>query len=145
MAGVQWPKTKPVALVVSSGQPLPNFVGQMVSAAQAAAQSGGYSINPVQDPKGTAPQGTITRQSPAPGSAIAPAEVVTVHFSPGPPMVTVPDVRFMHVDEATQALTQAGFKVTVNQVGPGDRVFSFGPNGQQPAGTTITIDVGFGL
>jgi eukaryotic-like serine/threonine-protein kinase len=145
VAGVQWPKTKPVAIMVSAGQPLPDFRGQLVTAADAAAQAGGYSINPVQNAKGTAPQGTITRQSPAPGSPIAQSEVVTVYFSPGPPMVAVPDVRFMNADQAVKVLTQAGFKVTVNKVGPGDRVTDFNPNGQQPAGTTITINVGFGL
>jgi len=145
VAGVRWPKNKPVAIAVSAGLPLPNFVGAMVSAAQAAAQAGGYSINPVQNAKGTAPQGTISRQSPAPGSAIAQSEVVTVYFSPGPPMVAVPNVQFMNVDQAVQVLTQAGFKVSINKTGAGNRVVSFGPNGQQPAGTTITLNVGFGF
>jgi eukaryotic-like serine/threonine-protein kinase len=146
VAGVRWPKTKPVAMTVSAGLPLPDFVGQIVSAAQAAASAGGYSIDPIQNAKGTAPAGTITRQSPAAGSPIAPSEVVTVYFSPGPPMAAVPDVRFMHADEAVRALRQAGFKVVINKVGPGDRVTDFSPDGSQPVGTTITINVGgFGL
>jgi beta-lactam-binding protein with PASTA domain len=142
VAGVSWPENKPVAITVSAGQPLPDFRGMNVSQAQGMAQSGGYAINPVQQAKGTLPQGTITRQSPAPGSPIAQSEVVTVYFSPGPPMATVPSVFLMPVDQAVQALQQAGFKVTVNQVGPGNRVINFSPNGQQPVGTTITINVG---
>ena len=144
MAGTSWPKTKPVAITVSAGPPLPDFVGQQLQAAMSAEQSGGYKINPVQDAKGTAPQGTIVRQSPAPGTAIAPGEVVTVHVSPGPPLVPVPDVQGLNENNAVQLLRQAGFKVIVNS-GIGFRVQSYSPTGQAPKGSTITINIGFTL
>ena len=137
-----WPKNKPVELVVSSGQPLPNFVGQQVTAAQGAAQAGGYSIDPVSVANSSQPANTIIRQSPAANTPITSGEVVTVYVSSGPQEVNVPDVTGMSVSQAQQALTQAGFQVTVNQMGPGSTVGSYSPTGQAPQGSTITINVG---
>jgi beta-lactam-binding protein with PASTA domain/predicted Ser/Thr protein kinase len=144
-AGTSWPKNRPVGITVSEGPPLPNFVGQQVAAAQAASSAGGYSINPVQLPKSDQPAGTIVRQSPAAGSPVQSGEVVTVFVSPGPPQVAVPNVQGLPVHQAEHALKAVGFNVTVNKVGPGDRVFSYGPQGSQPQGSTITINVGFGF
>ncbi|HEU5421186.1 MAG TPA: PASTA domain-containing protein [Streptosporangiaceae bacterium] len=143
VAGTRWPKNKPVEITVSDGPPLPNFKGQQVATAQAAAAAGGYSINPVQAPKSNQPSGTIVRQSPPAGSPIKSGEVVTVYVSAGPPQAAVPDVRGMDVHEAEKTLREAGFQVQVNKVGPGKRVFSYGPTGSAPQGTTITINVGF--
>jgi eukaryotic-like serine/threonine-protein kinase len=143
VAGTLWPKNKPVAITVSSGQPLPNFAGQQVSAAQAAAQAGGYQINPVPDAKSSEPANTITRQSPAPNTSIQPGEVVTVYFSQGPPQVNVPNVAGMDAGQATAELQAAGFNVQENKVGPGNKVDAVSPSGSQPQGTTITITVGF--
>jgi eukaryotic-like serine/threonine-protein kinase len=143
VAGTLWPKNKPVGITVSSGQPLPNFSGAQVSAAQAAAASGGYQINPVPDTKSSQPANTITGQSPAAGTSIQPGEVVTVYFSQGPPQVAVPSVQGMNVNDATAALKAAGFNVAINKVGPGNKVSNYSPQGTQPQGTTITLSVGF--
>ena len=94
------PQNHPVRLIVSVGPGLPNFVGMQVSDAQAAAAAGGYTINPVADKKGSEPANTITRQSPPPNSPITPGEVVTVRYSPGPPLVAVPDVQGLPVSQA---------------------------------------------
>jgi beta-lactam-binding protein with PASTA domain len=48
----------------------------------------------------------------------------------------------MSVDQATAALQQAGFQVQVEQ-GFGNRVTSYSPTGQAPAGSTIQLVVGF--
>lgn len=143
VAGVSWPQTVPVAITVSAGQPLPNFVGQQLQAAQSTATSAGYALNPVADKQSTQPAGTITSQSPKPGTPVSPNEVVTVHYSNGPPMTDIPDVQGMNVNEATAKLTAAGFNVTVNTMGPGHRVVSYSPTGQAPEGSTITLNVGF--
>jgi len=143
VAGTAWPKNKPVGITVSAGPPLPNFVGGQVSAAQQAAQAGGYQINPVQDAKSNQPANTVTRQSPAATTPIQPGEVVTVYFSVGPPQTNVPNVQGETSQQAQQALQQAGFQVNVNKVGPGNKVFNYSPTGQAPAGSTITINVGF--
>jgi beta-lactam-binding protein with PASTA domain/serine/threonine protein kinase len=141
--GVSWPQNVPVAITISAGLPLQNLVGQQLPAAQATAQQAGYALNPVPDAKSNQPAGTITSQSPAPGTPISPNEVVTVHVANGPPMVDIPDVQGMNVDEATQQLTSAGFNVTVNQVIPGHKVINYSPTGQAPKGTIITLNVGF--
>jgi len=143
VAGTLWPKNKPVGITVSAGPPLPNFVGQQLAVAQAAAQAGGYQINPVPDAKSEEPANTITRQSPAANTPIQAGEVVQVYVSQGPPAVAVPNVTGQQAHDAEAALTAAGFQVAVNKVGPGDFVTSFSPAGDQPSGTTITINVGF--
>jgi serine/threonine-protein kinase len=143
LAGVSWPQPTPVALTVSAGPPLPNFVGTQLPAAQSTAQQGGYALNPVTEAKSNQPAGTITSQSPAPGTPVSPHEVVTVHVSAGPPQVSIPNVTGMNVNQATQALTAAGFNVAVNNVLPGHKVISYSPTGQAPQGSTITLTVGF--
>jgi beta-lactam-binding protein with PASTA domain len=145
VAYTKWPKTKPVQVVVSAGPPLPSFIGQQVPAAQAAAATGGFTINQVPDPTSTQPAGTIVRQSPAPNTPITSGEVVTVWVSAGPAQVNVPDLSGMDLNEAEKALAAAGFNVSVNQLGPGHRVITWSPQGQAPQGSTITITVGFGL
>jgi beta-lactam-binding protein with PASTA domain len=144
VAGTSWPQNKSVTITVSAGPPLQSFVGQQLSAAQAAAQSGGFKINAVADASSTQPANTITSQSPAPGTPITPGEVVTVHYSNGPPQVPVPNVVGMPVDQATQILVQAGFAVTVNKpaVFAGHTVQSEAPSGTAPKGSTIVITVG---
>jgi eukaryotic-like serine/threonine-protein kinase len=143
-AGTSWPQPKPVAITVSSGQPLPNFVGQQFQAAAAQAQSGGYQLQQVAAVASTQPQGTIVGQSPLPGTAISPNEVVTVQVSSGPPQVSIPDVQGLPVSQATQELQQAGFSVQVNQgLFSGNTVSSYSPTGQAPQGSTITLTLGF--
>jgi serine/threonine-protein kinase len=142
VAYTHWPQNKPVQVVVSAGVPLPNFVGAQIGDAQGAAQSGGFSLNQQPDNSSSQPAGTITRQSPAPGTPITPGEVVTVWVSAGPQQVPVPDVQGMNLNAAEQALSQAGFNVSVNQVLPGNRVLAYSPTGTAPQGSTITITVG---
>jgi beta-lactam-binding protein with PASTA domain/tRNA A-37 threonylcarbamoyl transferase component Bud32 len=144
-AYAHWPKDKPVHLVVSAGLPLPNFVGQQVGAAQGAAAAGGFSINQVTVSNSAQPAGTIIRQSPDANTPVTSGEVVTVWVSAGPQQVPVPNVQGMNVDQAEQELAAAGFNVTVNQFGPGHRVITYSPTGTAPQGSTITLNVGFGL
>ena len=145
VAYTHWPKNKPVGLVVSAGPPLPNLVGQQVAYAQAAASEDGFSINQVTVTNSSQPANTIVRQSPAPGTPVTSGEVVTVWVSQGPPGVTVPNVTGLNVNQAQQELAAAGFNVSVNQVGPGNNVISYSPQGQQPQGSTITITVGLSI
>ena len=141
-AGTMWPQPQPVRLVVSAGPPMPNFVGQPQEAAQGWASANGVSLNVVTAAKSDAPAGTITDQSQPAGSAFTRGQVITITISPGPPMVPVPNVNGMSVDQATQTLQKLGFSVNVNQVGPVDNVFNYSPNNQAPKGSTITIWVG---
>jgi eukaryotic-like serine/threonine-protein kinase len=140
-----WPQDKPVQLVVSSGQPLPDFVGQQLSAAQAAAASGGYSIQQQTVANSTQPQGTVLNQSPKAGTPITSGGVVTVWVSAGPPGVAVPNVDGLNAQQAIQALRGAGFQVNVVSGLFGSRVTNYSPQGSAPAGSTITITIGFNL
>jgi eukaryotic-like serine/threonine-protein kinase len=145
----RWPKNKPVQLVVSEGQPLPNFVGQQIAIAQAAAAAGDYSINAVGDNTSTQPAGTVTGQTPAAGTPITSGEVVTLQVSTGqgspggPGEVAIPDVQGMTAAQAQSVLQAAGFNVQVSQGLIGQTVTSYSPTGQAPPGTTITITIGY--
>ena len=142
--GTSWPQTKPVALTVSAGQPLPNLVGQQFTAAQGIAQSGGFQLNQ-QATASSQPTGTIIGQSPAPGTPISSGEVVTVQVSSGPPQVAIPNVVGQTVPAATAALEAAGFQVSVSGHGvfSGSTVTGESPTGQAPKGTVITITENF--
>jgi serine/threonine-protein kinase len=143
VAGTSWPQTKPVVIQVSSGPPLPNFVGENVQTAQQWAQEHGVTLNQQQDNNSQQAAGIVTEQQPAPGATFTPGETVTVTVSTGPQLVNVPSVNGMSVQAATQLLQQAGFQVKVNTYGPFGKVFDFSPVGQAPRGSTITLDVGF--
>jgi eukaryotic-like serine/threonine-protein kinase len=142
IAGAMWPQPQPVRLVVSAGPPMPDFVGQPQEAAQGWASANGVSLNVVTAAKSDAPAGTITDQSPSPGSAFISGQVITITISPGPPMVPIPNVDGQSVDQATQTLEKLGFSVNVNRVGPVDNVFNYSPSNQAPKGSTITLWVG---
>jgi serine/threonine-protein kinase len=142
-AGTTWPQTKPVAILVSDGAPLPDFVGMTLQAAEQWAGQHGASLQPRQDPNSQQPPGTITGQQPAPGSLYRQGETVTVEVSAGPQEVDVPNTIGEPVRRATQDLQAVGFQVQVNNYGFGDRVFYFSPVGQAPRGSTVTLDIGF--
>jgi eukaryotic-like serine/threonine-protein kinase len=143
-AGTSWPQPQPVTILVSAGPPLPDFVGQQQSAAQAWAQANGISLNVQPAPaSSTQPQGTVTKQSPAPNTPYTSGEVVTVYVAPGPPQVPVPNVDGQPLLQAVHQLQQLGFQVATQQAGPfGRTVFNYSPNGQAPKGSTITLYYG---
>jgi serine/threonine-protein kinase len=141
--GTSQPQPQPVKITVSSGPPLPDFVGQQQSAAEQWAQANGVSLNEQPDARSSQPQGTITRQSPAPSTAVTKGEVITVYISPGPPNVTVPNVDGEGVLRAYRQLRALGFQVTTQRAGPfGKNVFDYTPNGQAAKGSTITLYYG---
>jgi len=145
-AYTNWPKDRPVGVVVSSGPPLPDFVGIPFSQAQGEAASVGVTLQQETVANSNLPAGTVIKQSPVPSTAIRSGEVVVVWVSPGPPEVAVPDVQGLTQQQATSELQAAGFQVSVNnQLGglAGNKVSSYSPTGQAPKGSTITINVGF--
>ena len=142
-ATVAWPQSRPVNLVVSTGQPVPDFRGQQKAVAEQWAQANGVSLNEVAEANSNQPAGTVTQQSVTPGSSFTAHEVITIDISNGPQMANVPNVDGQQVSQAEQALTQAGFQVKVVQVGPLNTVFNYTPQGQAPQGSTITLYVGF--
>ncbi len=144
-AGTSWPQTKPVAILVAEGLPVPNFVGQDLQVAQQWASAHGANLQTQQDQNSSQPPGTITGQEPGAGLLYQRGETVVVNVSTGPPEVNVPDVIGMSVQAATQELQAAGFKAQVQSFGLGDnpngRVWDYSPVGQAPRGSTILLDV----
>jgi eukaryotic-like serine/threonine-protein kinase len=141
-AGTSWPQPKPVTITESSGPPVPNFVGQPKAVAEQWAAANGVSLNEVTVHASSQPAGTVIHQSLRPGSSFTKGQVITIDISPGPPMVTIPNVDGMRVGRAIQILRQLGFRVLVQQVGPFPVVFNYSPSGQAPKGSTITLDTG---
>jgi beta-lactam-binding protein with PASTA domain/tRNA A-37 threonylcarbamoyl transferase component Bud32 len=141
-AGTSWAQTKPVAILVAAGPPMPNFVGQNVQAAEQWASQEGVTLQQ-QDSNNQQAAGTVTGQQPAAGATFTQGETITVDVSTGPQEVNVPSPDGMSVAQATQVLQAAGFQVTVNTYGPFDKVFNYSPTGQAPQGSTITLDVGY--
>jgi eukaryotic-like serine/threonine-protein kinase len=142
-AGTSWPQTKTVAIQVSAGPALPNFVGQNISTAEQWAAQHQVNLQQQQDTNSQQAQGTITGQNPAADSTVQAGQTIVVNVSTGPAQVNVPNVDGENSQQATQELQAAGFTVNVNWDGPMDNVYNYTPNGQQPRGTTITIYVGW--
>jgi beta-lactam-binding protein with PASTA domain/predicted Ser/Thr protein kinase len=145
VAGTSWPQTKPVAILVATSMPLPNFFGQNVQTAEQWASAHGVVLATQQTSSSTAAQGTIVGQQPAAGSAYHQGETVTVDVSSGPAEVPIPDVIGMTLAEAENQLEQAGFQVNVERMGLfGNKVMDYDPMGEAPRGSTVTLLVSQG-
>jgi beta-lactam-binding protein with PASTA domain len=142
-AGVTWPQTRPVTIMVAAGPPLPNFTGMDIGAAERLASQDKVTLQQQQNNNSQQAKGIITSQQPTPGGVFPPGQTVVVQVSTGPQLVAVPDPIGMSVQAATQLLQSAGFQVQVNRFGFFNKVFDFSPVGQAPKGSTITLDVGF--
>jgi eukaryotic-like serine/threonine-protein kinase len=141
-AGTSWPQTKTVAILVSAGLTVPNFVGMNIDAAQQWAGQHNVNLQQQQDPNSQAPPGTITSQQPGAGSSYQQGETVTVFVSTGPAEVNIPDPIGLPVQQATQMLQAAGFQVQVQTFGgSGNTVWYYSPTGQAPRGSTIILYV----
>ncbi len=142
-AGTSWPQTKTVAIQVSAGPALPNFVGQNIATAEQWAAQYQITLQQQQDTTSQQAQGIITAQNPAPNSTVQAGQTVIVNVSTGPQQVNVPSTDGMNVQQATQTLQSAGFNVQVNKDGPLDNVYNYTPSGQVAPGSTITLYVGW--
>jgi serine/threonine-protein kinase len=142
-AGLTSPQPTPIVINVSAGPPLPDFRGQDQQSIQQWAAQNGVTLNIQQDTGSSQPQGTITRQSPDPGTPITVNETVTIGVSTGPPQIAIPDVDGMSVGQARDTLTKLGFTVTVSRFGPFNKVFDYNPKQQAAKGSTITLYTGF--
>jgi hypothetical protein len=49
----------------------------------------------------------------------------------------------MGIGQAKQTLVKLGFNVTVDRLGPFNKVFEYSPTNQAPKGSTITLYAGF--
>ena len=141
-AGSTWPQTKTVTILVASGPPLPDFTGQNIDAARQLASQNNVKLQEESDANTQDAAGTVVSQEPAPGATFRPGQTVVVRVSTGPQLVNVPDPIGMDATDATQLLQNAGFQVKVNRFGFSNKVWSYSPVGQAPAGSVITLEVG---
>ena len=75
-------------------------------------ESAGFTCTTKDDDNSSKEKGTFTKQSPKAGSEAEKGSAVTLWFSTGPKMVTVPDVSDSTQEEAKELLENAGFKVS---------------------------------
>jgi beta-lactam-binding protein with PASTA domain/predicted Ser/Thr protein kinase len=141
-AGASWPQPSPVRLVVSAGPPVPDFVGQPRAAAQAWADQNGVQLAVETARASNQPAGIVLHQSVPPGHPFTRGQVIMIVVSPGPPLVSIPNVSGMRVNQAVRLLHRLGFQVSVEQFGPFQTVISYSPTGSAPKGSVITLMTG---
>lgn len=93
--------------------------------------------------------GLVVSQSPAAGTTAKEGDTVTYSLSKGKDAKSVPDVRGYSESSATSTLENAGFAVSVGNSAYSDSVekgcvISYTPDGEQPAGTTISLTISKG-
>ncbi len=147
-AGTELRPGDPVRLVVSKG-PRPvqitDYTGEPGDKAKSALVAAGFEVKRTGRFHDTIDEGLVIRQSPAEGTGYAGAEVTLV-VSLGPPLVEVPNVDTWPVEDAKQALREAGFEVAVTQYQP---FFGLGfvvgqtpkAGAMAPLGSTLEITV----
>ncbi|WP_307541290.1 Stk1 family PASTA domain-containing Ser/Thr kinase [Streptomyces sp. V3I8] len=138
-----------IALVVSKGRPVevPDVLGDDLKDARQELEDAGLTVE-VATGRITADYeaGQVAEQSRKPGSDAAEGDTVELKVSKGPPMIEVPDVVGDSVDDAKQALEEAGFEVDEDRglLGLfGDTVKSQSTEGGDtaPKGSTIKIEI----
>ncbi|MFD5101616.1 Stk1 family PASTA domain-containing Ser/Thr kinase [Streptomyces albidochromogenes] len=151
-AGTERHPDSAVAIVVSKGSRIevPDVTGESVEDATAELEDAGFAVK-VASGRITSPHeaGAVAKQSAAEGSALAEGDTVTLTVSKGPRMVPVPDVVGESVDDAKQALRDAGFEVEVDRpfLSFSDEVAgqSVEEGDKAPEGSTVTIRTKGGL
>jgi eukaryotic-like serine/threonine-protein kinase len=152
-SGSQLTRNRSITLIMSSGKErfvVPDVRNTSPAAAQASLAKFPFQVSLVPQPSDTVPPDTVIGTNPPNGTQAKRGEPVQVLVSNGPPIVSVPDVTNQSQDDATKALTDAGFKVAVSQdvsetVDEGE-VISQQPSGggQAAKGSTVTITVSQG-
>jgi serine/threonine-protein kinase len=147
--GTQIHENSTVALVVSDGpQPvsMPNFVTMQLSDAQRLAKQDGFTLDATQQPISNIPPNVVAGQDIAAGTLSTRGSTVHVTVSSGGDLAPVTGVTGKAQDEATQALTAAGFTVKLDyQISPNDPsngqvIRQDPPAGQSaPRGSPVTI------
>ncbi|MFY4720533.1 Stk1 family PASTA domain-containing Ser/Thr kinase [Streptomyces sp. LaBMicrA B280] len=148
-AGTERHTGSAIALTVSKGSPIdvPDVTGDDPADARQELTSAGLKVRIASEQVNSAyDKGKVARQSPGDGKQAAAGDTVTLTLSKGPQMIEVPDVTGDSVDDAHQALEDAGFKVSEDRgiLGLfGDTVQKQSVEGGKtaPKGSTITITI----
>ena len=130
---------------------VPNVVGREASEAADILHDEGLEVAFVNEESDDVPRDEVIKEDPKPGEEVREGTTITLTVSGGRGTVAVPAVEGQSREEAEQALTEAGFKVDVEEafsesVPEGD-VISQSPEGGRQAtkGRTVTITVSQGV
>jgi eukaryotic-like serine/threonine-protein kinase len=129
------PKLEPgesVGFLVSKGPrtfAVPEVTGLKQSRAEEELAAAGFSVEVVNVYSDDVEEGRVVSTTPAAGLESPEGSTVQLAISIGPEFkdVTMPDVRGMHVDDATALLENKGFSVNVSQSCPGTTVQETSP------------------
>lgn len=148
--GSKIPPGRSVDIVVSKGpEPvaLPNVVGKPVAEARQTLEAAGLNVNLQEQDytPGAGQPGIVSQQDPAPqGQTVTKDSTVTIYTTKVPEgQVVVPDVSGQDFDQAKAAIEGLGLPVNRAGLPFGGKVRSQSAVGPVPAGTTITLVVGF--
>ena len=141
-----------VTLKVSSGPALldvPNVIGQDPRVAMQFLAAKGFGVRLGNSISSTSvKQGLVAASNPAPGAPVEKGGTVALLVSKGPPIIAVPNVVSLTLDEARKQLASAGLKLQVNQTVdvpniPANTVLSQDPAERSNAspGSTVMVDV----
>ncbi len=137
-----------IDLVVSKGPPpvsVPDLRGDAFDAAKSQLKDLGLKLSQGdQEYNNKVPAGAIISQDPASGALVPPGSTISVVVSLGPPLVEVPRVVDMPLEEAIAKLEDAGFKYKTFDlfgVSPLNRVATQDPEGgsQAPKGSVVEL------
>ena len=125
---------------ISSGasqKVIPNVVGDSQSSATKRLEDDGFVVN-VNEQYSSSPEGTVIDVNPGVGETAAVGSTVTITVSLGVQYVNVTNVVGWTGSQASTALSNSGFSVTIN--GPSDGVVvSQSVTGSAPYGSSITL------
>jgi len=147
-AGTELQPGSAVAVTVSKGrEPLEirDFTGKRADRAQEQLAGTGFEVEVTEENSDDVPSGRVISQDPASGTGFR-GDVINLVVSKGPVMVEVPDLRTMSVDEATEALEEAGLEIEVRETRfyiNVDRVVRQDPDSGSsvPKGSTVVVFV----
>ena len=118
-AGTQIDIGRSVTLVVSRGPeqvPVPNVTGQAADAAERALEDLGLRATVTEQETADEDPGTVLAQDPAAGTDVDPGTTVTLTVAKEPSEAPVPDLMGDAVNDALDALSQAGFRPRTEEV-----------------------------
>ncbi|HET7722481.1 MAG TPA: Stk1 family PASTA domain-containing Ser/Thr kinase, partial [Acidimicrobiales bacterium] len=130
---------------------VPQLIGRPVADAEAELRSAGLKFEKREVPDEVNPVGQVTGQDPLANTKVRKGATVIMSVSAGAPIVEVPDVRNKTADQATEALTAAGFRVVPNLVNSDTKepntVIDQAPAAgtRQPKGSNITLTISKGV
>jgi serine/threonine-protein kinase len=140
-----------VSLVISRGREqvqVPDVVGDQRDDARAELEDADLQVD-IKEQESDKDPGTVLAQDPAAGTKIAKGDTVTITVAKEPSEVAVPDVRGAALNDALDALTEAGFRPRQKTV-PVQSADEDGfvvdqdpaPDTKRPRGSRVTIQVG---